>query len=131
MLTVEVYAAHQRIHYLRANIFGNTPTSLQRKHESGLYTAIVEYESELHGVICALIERQRHLANSTNLAIRFRTLWVAAMLDESLSHCTDHEIGDLILIVQERFHIFEPEFGICEHAKRRLLLRVAKENLTR
>jgi hypothetical protein len=27
------------------------------------------------------------------------------------------------VIVQDRFHIFEPEFAIIHHAKRRLLLR--------
>jgi hypothetical protein len=43
------------------------------------------------------------------------------MLDESLSHCTNHEIGDLMLIVQERFCIFQPEFAICYHARGRLL----------
>jgi hypothetical protein len=78
-----------------------------------------------------LIERQRHLANSTNLAIRVRTLWVAATLDEHLAGCTNVDIGDLMLMVQERFHIFEPEFGICEHARRRLTMRNAKENSPR
>jgi hypothetical protein len=34
------------------------------------------------------------------------------------------------VIVQDRFHIFEPEFAIIHHAKRRLSLRSAKENLT-
>jgi hypothetical protein len=53
------------------------------------------------------------------------------MLDGSLLHCTDHEIGELMLIVQERFGIFEAEFGICEHAKRRLLLKPKMENPTR
>jgi hypothetical protein len=29
----------------------------------------------------------------------------------------------LLFLVQQRFHIFEPEFSICEHARRRLLLK--------
>jgi hypothetical protein len=91
----------------------------------------VEQGSELLRVVRALIQRQHRHATSTNIAMRFRTLWIAATLDRQLAHCTDFEIGDLILIAQERFHIFEPEFGICEHAKRRLMLRNAKEQLTK
>jgi hypothetical protein len=91
----------------------------------------VEQESELHRAIHAFIERQRRFANSTNFAMRFRTLWIAATLDEHLAQCTDLEIGDLTLIVQERFGIFEPEFALCHHARKRLLLRIPKENLTR
>jgi len=90
-----------------------------------LYTNGVGYldRSELHRVISALIHEQRRLAASPNLAVRFQTLWIAAMLDNRLKQCTDHEVGNLLFLVQERFHIFEPEFSICEHAKRRLLLR--------
>ena len=97
----------------------------------GLYTPPVEQGSELQRVVRALIQEQRRLANSTQLAMRFRTLWVAATLDRHFAHCTDFEIGDLMLIVQERFHIFEPEFAICHHARRRLSLRIPMENLTR
>ena len=43
------------------------------------------------------------------------------MLDQRLSQCTDREMGGLIRLLQERLGIFEPEFSICEHAKRRLL----------
>jgi len=54
---------------------------------------------------------------------RFHTLWIAALLDEYLTQCTDRQIGELLIFVQERFRIFEPEFAICHHAKKRLLLR--------
>jgi hypothetical protein len=91
----------------------------------------VEQGSELQRVVRALIERQHRLANSTNLAMRFRTLWVEALLDESLPDCTDHDIGGFLALVQERFAIFEPEFAICDHARRRLLRGSAKEQLTK
>jgi hypothetical protein len=90
----------------------------------------VEQESELQRVIRALIAEQRGLAGSTNLSQRFRTLWIAALLDKRLKQCTDHEVGELMVIVQGRFGLFEPEFGICHHARRRLLLGSAKERLT-
>jgi hypothetical protein len=96
----------------------------------GLYTPAVEQRSELRRVVRALIERQCRLANSANLAMRFRTLWVEALLDESLSDCTDHDIGGLLAIVQERFAIFEPAFAVCYHARQRLMLGSAKERLT-
>lgn len=86
--------------------------------------------SHLHRVICVLIDQQRSQANSTDFSVRFRTLWTAALLDKHLKRCTDHEIGKLLVIVQDRFHIFQPEFAIIHHAKRRLSLRSAKENLT-
>jgi hypothetical protein len=28
-----------------------------------------------------------------------------------------------MMVVQDQFHIFEPEFALCHHARRRLLLR--------
>jgi len=80
-------------------------------------------KSVTHAAICALIQEQRRLVSSTISSERFRVLWLAAMLDESLMHCTNHEIGDLMLIVQERFCIFQPEFAICHQATRRLLQR--------
>jgi len=70
-----------------------------------------------------LIDRYRKLVSSPDFAVRFLTLWTIPPLNESLSHCTSHEIGELMLIVQERFCVFEPEFAICEHAKRRLPLK--------
>jgi hypothetical protein len=73
----------------------------------------LEHGSELYEVIRALIQGQRHLLTSTNISMPFRTLWTAALLDEFLSHCTNHEIGDLIGIVQGRFAIFEPEFALA------------------
>ena len=44
-----------------------------------------------------------------------------------LARCADHEIGELLTLVQERFHIFEPEFAICHHAIRRLLRPVGRD----
>ena len=88
----------------------------------GIETSL-DTNSDLGKVVRSLIHEQRRLANSPHLAERFRTLWTVALLDEHLTQCTDHEIGELLTLIQERFHIFEPEFAICHHAKRRLLLR--------
>ena len=96
-----------------------------RISESGMYTSGVGNvdRSELHRVISDLIHEQRRLANSPHLAERFRILWTVAALDKRLRQCTDREIGTLLTIARDRFHIFEPEFALCHHAKRRLLLR--------
>jgi hypothetical protein len=69
----------------------------------------------------ALIGELHRLANSPDPLERFRTLWIAVLLHERLVHCTDREIGDLMVIVKKRFGIFEPEFAICHHAIERLL----------
>jgi hypothetical protein len=74
-----------------------------------------------NATIRTLIHEQRRLVSSTIPAERFRVLWLAAMLDESLLHCTDYEVGKLMSFVQQRFGIFEAEFGICYHVRRRLL----------
>jgi hypothetical protein len=66
----------------------------------------------------------------TNPWERFGVLWIAATLEEHLIQSTDREIGQLMLIVQDRFAIFEPEFALCHHARRRLLLRTTKEDFT-
>ena len=87
------------------------------------YCKVSVDRSHLYRVICALIDKQRSLANSTDFSVRFRTLWTAALLDKRLKQCTDSEIGSLLGIVQDRFQIFEPEFAILYHAQRRLLLR--------
>ena len=79
----------------------------------------------------ALIQRQRDLAHSTRSHTRLRILWVAALLDKHLKQCTDHEVGELMVTVQGRFGLFEPEFAICHHARHRLMLRNAKEQLTK
>jgi len=79
--------------------------------------------SQLHRVICALIYKQRNLANSLDFSVRFRTLWTAALLDKYLKRCTDNEIGKLLVILQDRFHILEPEIAILYHAQCRLLPR--------
>ena len=80
-------------------------------------------KSELRRVICVLIERQRTLLASPNPLKRFGVLWIAVTLDKCLRQCANHEIGQLLSVVQDRFHILEPEFALCHHAKRRLLLR--------
>jgi hypothetical protein len=72
----------------------------------------LESNTELQRIVRVLIHRQRRLIHSSDLAERFHTLWIAALLDEHLTQCTDCEIGELLILVQERFHIFEPEFGI-------------------
>jgi hypothetical protein len=80
-------------------------------------------KSGTNATICTLIHKQRRLASSTIPSERFRVLWLAAILDDSLMHCTNHEIGDLMLIVQDQFRIFDAEFAICYHARKRLLLK--------
>ena len=80
----------------------------------------MEHRSE-DRVVRALIEKQRRLVNSDNPAERLRILWIAAMLDRRLAHCTDRQLGELMILVQERFGIFEPEMAVCHHARRRLL----------
>jgi hypothetical protein len=91
----------------------------------------LEHESELYRVISALIREQRRFAGSPNLSERLRTLWTAALLNKQLTRCTNHEVGELLIVVQDRFHIFEPEFALCHHAARRLLLRSIEEKLTK
>jgi hypothetical protein len=80
-------------------------------------------KSVTNAAICTLIQEQRRLVSSTIFAERFRVLWLAAMLDESLLHCTDYEVGKLMSFVQQRFGIFDAEFAICYHARKRLLLK--------
>ena len=69
----------------------------------------------------AFIERQRKLADSHNPLERAKTLWIATELDKRLSHCTDAQIADLLARAEERLPIFEPEFAVVEHARRRLV----------
>ena len=67
-----------------------------------------------------LFEYQRKLAAAPDLLERLKVLWVAAQLRERLEWCSDHEIGDLLSLVQEVFGLFSPEYSVCEHARRRL-----------
>jgi|SRR5579871_468478 len=69
----------------------------------------------------ALIEKQRRLADSHDPLQRAKTLWIAAELDRRLSHCTDAQIAELLARAEERLPIFEAEFAVVEHARRRLL----------
>ncbi len=70
-----------------------------------------------------LFEYQRKLAGSHDLLERLKVLWVAAQLAERLAWCSDHEVGDLLSLVQDGFGIFSAEFAVCEHARRRLQRR--------
>jgi hypothetical protein len=70
-----------------------------------------------------LFEYHRKVAGSHDLHERLKVLWVAAKLRERLELCSDHEIGDLLSLVQDVFGLFSPEYGVCEHAKRRLRRR--------
>jgi hypothetical protein len=70
-------------------------------------------------IALALIERQRRLADSHHPLQRAKTLWVAAELDKRISRCTDAQIAELLLRAEERLPIFEPEFAVIEHARRR------------
>ena len=80
----------------------------------------MEQGSQRYRAIRALVERQRRLAASPNLGARIPILWIAATLHKRLGRCTDREIGDLMAIIMERFHIFEPESAICYHSSLRL-----------
>ena len=42
-------------------------------------------------------------------------------VDECLAHCTDEEIGNLLVLVQNGLCILGHEMVLSEHAKRRLL----------
>jgi hypothetical protein len=70
-----------------------------------------------------LFEHQKKLAGSHDLLERLKVLWVAAQLRERLEWCSDHEIGDLLSLVQDVFGLFSAEYSVCEHAKRRLQRR--------
>ena len=67
-----------------------------------------------------LFEFLRKLAKSPDVSERLRILWIAAAFGERLERCSDAQIGDLLFKVQERMGLFTPEFGVGEHAKRRL-----------
>ena len=68
-------------------------------------------------------EYQRRLAGSGHLIERLKTLWIGAQLKERLEWCSDHEIGNLLSLVQDGLGFFSAEFAVCEHAKRRLQRR--------
>lgn len=70
-----------------------------------------------------LFEYHRKVAGSHDLLERLKVLWVAAQLRERLEWCSDHEIGDLLSLVQDVFGLFSPEYAVCEFAKRRLQRR--------
>jgi len=73
------------------------------------------------GIALALIERQRRLADSHDPLQRAGTLWIATELDKRLLRCTDAQIAELLARAEERLPIFQPEFAVIEHARRRLL----------
>jgi hypothetical protein len=78
------------------------------------------HKSQAETVTLTLIQEQRRLAESPHIEERFCTLWIVAALDEHLACSTDQDIGDLLSIVQTHFEIFEPEFALCHHARKRL-----------
>jgi hypothetical protein len=67
-----------------------------------------------------LFECQQKLAESRDLVERLSILWIAALLGERLEQCSDHEIAELLPLVQHGLGIFSAEFAVCEFAKRRL-----------
>ena len=67
-----------------------------------------------------LFRYHRKLAGSHDLLERLKVLWVAAQLRERLARCSDHEVGNLLSLVQDSLGIFSPDFTVCEFAKRRL-----------
>jgi hypothetical protein len=67
-----------------------------------------------------MFEHLRRLTKSQDIAERLRTLWMAAEFGERLERCSDAQIGDLLIKVQEHMGLFTAEFAVCEHAKRRL-----------
>ena len=83
--------------------------------------AFVNHESHQDRVIRALIQKQRKLADSPDPLERAGTLWVTVELDRRLSRCTDLEIANIMTVAQERLPLFEAEFAVCEHARRRLM----------
>ena len=70
-----------------------------------------------------LFEYHRKVAGSHDLLERLKVLWVAVQLRERLELCSDHEIGDLLLLVRDVFGLFSPEYAVCEFARRRLRRR--------
>jgi len=74
----------------------------------------------------SLFRYQRKLAESHAMNERLATLFVGARLGERLAGCSDHEIADLLSLVQDDLGIFSPDFAVCEHAKRRLLRSSSK-----
>jgi len=73
-----------------------------------------------------LFEHMKKLARSPIVLERLKTLWAAAQLGERLESCSDHEIGELVSMVQDCLDIFGPEFAVCEQAKSRLLRSTSK-----
>ena len=73
-----------------------------------------------------LFEHLRKLAESRILLERLKTLWIGAQLSERLERCSDHEVANLLALMQDGLGIFTPEFTVCEEAKRRLLLSSSK-----
>ena len=67
-----------------------------------------------------LFEFLRKLAKSPEVSERLQTLWFAAAFAERLERCSNAQIGDLLIKVQEGMSLFSPEYSVCEHAKRRL-----------
>ncbi len=82
----------------------------------------MEHGSGAESVVRALIERQLDLASSTDVLRRFRTLWVAAMLDKRLTHCTDCQIAELLSLASY--------LSVCARVWERLYLGSLKDGAT-
>ncbi len=67
-----------------------------------------------------LFEFLRKLAQSPDASERLRILWIAAAFGERLERCSNAQIGELLVKVQERMSLFSADYSVCEHAKRRL-----------
>ena len=80
-----------------------------------------KHDSDEDRIIRALIKKQRKLADSLDPLERAGTLRVAVELDQRLSRCTDQEIANIMTVAQKWLPLFEREFVVCEHARRRLL----------
>lgn len=76
--------------------------------------------------IAELFEHMRKAARSHDAVERIRTLWVGAQMGERLERCSDHQIGELVSMVQNGIGIFTPDFVVCEEAMRRLLKSSAR-----
>ena len=72
-----------------------------------------------------LIEAQRKLSISRNRFERVvGSLFVAGLLEERLSACGDHEVGQLMVeFVWNDMNVFSPELAIFQTATERLLGR--------
>ena len=70
-----------------------------------------------------LFDQHKKLAGSHDLSERLKTIFVRGLLGEQLESYSNHQIGDLLSLVQDGMGIFSAEFTVTEHAIRRLQRR--------